>query len=707
MTPWTSPRGRAFRDTSPISPLTPLSPSSLPLWLRSAAPKPGMLSAGRLKTYVVILAMVLLGFWATTALGPGEDWLGAGADIQDAASGRVLSDPSGFLKAGNEAKGGDGMIGVDGQGELEIDAGSIEAETKKPIMKSALSELHHAVADNLQSLNPYHAGSERPQSDAGVPNKTSVAKQEKPALFAPSGEIIKDGIKEEDRLGARTRVGKCTIVFNGNSYWERALRTHEEHDRLHSYRLHVLRQGLLDDVWSKPAYILSLLLRELARPESERLEWLLWVDADTIILNPYVPIEVFLPPAGPEFDDVHLIYAKDWNGLNNDIFPIRVNRWAVDLFSAILSYRYYRPDAPLVFRDQSAMGALIREPQFANHIVAAPQRWFNAYQGEHNETLAPFQVRRGDLLVHLAGVPDREKRMGYWLDRAEQHLDDWEIPFKSTSYPQEARDFWNEQRGSMRSRTELLSAIRLKATTLLTKTEERLKLYSAQLTNKQRGAISGIYHQLSGLVAREKWQEEYQKMEILITRLEQKSELLSSAAEQSHKLPLTSADNVGLAGEKDVLQATYTEGISDANLQHIGETVTNLKKLVVDFAGARRRWQRRSDAMLAASKEVQAQAERVTMQAIEEARKLVQAETEVKQAAAVQDVAPVGVGEVRYSQDDAASMQTAAASPQADLSNGEQAATVTPSTVPVWTMTTVPADLAGATDQAGAGAGAQ
>ncbi|KAK0797061.1 hypothetical protein LTR91_024977 [Friedmanniomyces endolithicus] len=99
--------------------------------------------------------------------------------------------------------------------------------------------------------------------------------------------------------------------------------------------------------------------------------------------------------------------------------------------------------------------------------------------------------------------------------------------------------------------------------------------------------------------------------------------------------------------------------------------------------------------MLAASKEVQAQAERVTMQAIEEARKLVQAETEVKQAAAVQDVAPVGVGE------------TAAASPQADLSNGEQAATVTPSTVPVWTMTTVPADLAGATDQAGAGAGAQ
>jgi len=531
------------------------------------------------------LAIVLIGFWATAVLSPGQGSLGAGAGIYGAASGKMLSSPSGFGKSRNEAEGGDAMIGTNDRSELEIDAGSIEAETKKPVGKGALSGLHHAVTDNLQSWKPYHAETKRPPSDNSAANKTAVAKQKKPVLTAPSGEIIKDGIKEEDRLGARTRIGKCTIVFNGNSYWERALRTHEEHDRLHGYRLHVLRQSLLDDVWSKPAYILSLLLRELARPESERLEWLVWVDADTIILNPHVPIEIFLPPAGSEFDDVHLIYTNDPNGFNNGIFPIRVNRWAVDLFSAILSYRYYRPDAPLVFRDQSAMGALIKEPQFANHVAAAPQRWFNAYQGEHNETLAPFQVRRGDLLVHLAGVPDREKRMGYWLERAEQHLDDWEISFKSTSYPQEARDFWNEQRGFKRAHTDLLSAIRLKATTLLTKTEERLNLYSAQLTNKQRGAISGLYHQLSSLLAREKWQEEVQNMETLITRLEQKSELLISAAEQPHKLPLTPAHDVVSAGEKDLLHPTYTEGISDANLQHVGETVENLKKLIVDFAG--------------------------------------------------------------------------------------------------------------------------
>ncbi|KAF2212554.1 glycosyltransferase family 34 protein, partial [Cercospora zeae-maydis SCOH1-5] len=243
-------------------------------------------------------------------------------------------------------------------------------------------------------------------------------------------------------LGARTRIGKCTILFYGNSAWERAIRTHERHDREHGYRLHILRQQLLDDVWSKPAYILSLLLRELAKPDSERLEWLLWVDADTVLLNPHIPIDVFLPPPGSEFDDIHLVYANDWNGLNNGVFPVRVNQWAVNLFSAIVSFRHYRPTDPLVFRDQSAMDSLLHDPAFSPHVVQAPQRWFNAYQGEHNETLAPFQLRRGDFLVHFAGVPNREERMIHWLNRAEQHLDDWEVPLKSTSYPQEARDFW-------------------------------------------------------------------------------------------------------------------------------------------------------------------------------------------------------------------------------------------------------------------------
>lgn len=70
-------------------------------------------------------------------------------------------------------------------------------------------------------------------------------------------------------------IAKATIVFGENTIYQGALRTHEEHNRKFGYRMHVLRSGILDDVWTKPAFLLSLLLEELVKPETERVDWLL------------------------------------------------------------------------------------------------------------------------------------------------------------------------------------------------------------------------------------------------------------------------------------------------------------------------------------------------------------------------------------------------------------------------------------------------
>jgi len=268
---------------------------------------------------------------------------------------------------------------------------------------------------------------------------------------------------EDFRLGNHTnhqepRIGKVTILTGGdNQAYERAIRTHELHNQLHGYSFHTLRESLLNDVWSKPAYILSVMLRELAKPKAERLEWLLWIDADTIILNPHIPADIFLPPPG--WDHIHCLVCNDWNGLNNGVFLIRVHSWSVDLLAAVVSYPYYKPDEKLEFRDQSAMAELLKTPKFLKHTATVPQRWFNAYQGEVNETLAPFQVRRGDLLVHFAGVGDRAARMEYWLTRVEEHDPEWEIELKYTSYPSEVKNYWSD-RGQERNahRTEIAEA---------------------------------------------------------------------------------------------------------------------------------------------------------------------------------------------------------------------------------------------------------
>lgn len=582
MASWSSPRGRGFHDTSPSTPLTPLSPSALPQWLLSNRPKPGVLTTGRLKTVALILGIITLGWMASAVLSPEQESI---ADVEagsyGAASAGLLTDSSGYGLP-LEDQPADGMIGDEKDptgGGADLQGGQ---DRKRPSVAGALSELHKAVGDKLQSWNPYHA---RPMGPGSKANNTASADGKKPLNAtiptALSGEHVQDGIQEEDRLGARTRVGKCTILFNGNRFWEHAIQTHEQHDRLQGYRLHVLRQQLLDDVWSKPAYILSLLLREMSKPESERLEWLLWVDADTIILNPNVPIEIFLPPPGSEFEDVHLIYSNDWNGLNNGVFPVRVNVWSVQFFSAIVAYRHYKPDDQLVFRDQSAMQEVMQHPSFAKNVVEAPQRWFNAYQGEHNETLAPFQIRRGDLLVHFAGVPNREERMGYWLDRAEQHLDDWEVPVKSTSYPQEARDFWDQQREARKNKKAALEETRLKAVQLITDTEQRLSDYGDRLSDEQRSSINDEKSNLNDFIGDEKWQYDLPKAEELTRKLGEVSQPLTAAIADSNKKLLSAAHEAIFAGEKDLLDNGFAENVDNAELQRISAMVKTLKNLVM------------------------------------------------------------------------------------------------------------------------------
>jgi len=592
----------------------------------------------------IVLGCVLLGWIATSTLGPHEDaGLGLDADSYDAASGGVLTDPSGFGAVQDAEESRAGIIGT---GD-ELEAVYQNPKDDKPSVSGALSELHQAVTDKLQSLNPYQS------AQSSKANKTSLAKGKRPGKGsvnpASLGEYINDGIKEEDRLGARTRVGKCTILFNSNSYWERAIRTHEEHDKKNGYRLHVLRQTLLDDVWSKPAYILSLLLRELGKPESDRLEWLFWVDADTIILNPYIPIETLLPPPGSEFDDVHLMYSNDWNGLNNGVFPVRVNQWAVQLFSAIVSFRHYKPEDPLVFRDQSAMSSVMQEPEFAKHIVQAPQRWFNAYQGEHNETLQPFQIRRGDLLVHFAGVPGREERMGYWLDRAEQHLDDWEIPVKSTSYPREAKDFWSEQRDIRKNKKITLAETRLKATQLLTTTDERLDEYGNRLTEGQLTSINEQREALKKIIEDEKWADNLEKVEEATNKLSEVCTPLRAAIGDSNKLLLKAAHEAIFAGEKDLLEAGFGSSADTPDMNNISVRVKELKNLVMSpeefwskkditvatdsVTEARAKLQEiKAGLQMAAAKAVQEQTDMAKQ--LEEAKKMVQLEADQAAAAA-------------------------------------------------------------------------
>ncbi len=67
----------------------------------------------------------------------------------------------------------------------------------------------------------------------------------------------------------------------------RALRSHKVHNDLHGYRHFIGSREVVSELtesdvqgrptgaWSKPAYLISVLVAELERPAHERLEWVL------------------------------------------------------------------------------------------------------------------------------------------------------------------------------------------------------------------------------------------------------------------------------------------------------------------------------------------------------------------------------------------------------------------------------------------------
>ena len=53
------------------------------------------------------------------------------------------------------------------------------------------------------------------------------------------------------------------------------------------------------------------------------------VDADTVVINPKILLEIFPPPKS--FPCLHLLVTADSHGLNDGIFFIKVHFWSIEL----------------------------------------------------------------------------------------------------------------------------------------------------------------------------------------------------------------------------------------------------------------------------------------------------------------------------------------------------------------------------------------
>lgn len=247
------------------------------------------------------------------------------------------------------------------------------------------------------------------------------------------------------RLGsAQPTIGTCTVAHGKHAEgYERALQSHLLHSEFHGYPAFLLDHPILDGLWSKESALLDVVLNELAKPESERLKWLVWFDADTVIMNKLIPLETFVPPK--DRPDIHMLYTKDWNGLNNGVFFMDVSNWSLEMLSSIIAYRSFRPLDELPFTEQSAMEKVLQMNKYRDGALEVPPQWFNAYPSDGGEKDVHFDHRPGQLLVHFAGIGDKSKAIGEWLDKLEKDRAVWELPLRETNYQSQIKAFWDEK----------------------------------------------------------------------------------------------------------------------------------------------------------------------------------------------------------------------------------------------------------------------
>lgn len=163
-----------------------------------------------------------------------------------------------------------------------------------------------------------------------------------------------------------------------------------------------------------------------------------WFDADSIIINPQIAVENFLPPT--DVGEYHVLATKDQNGLNTGIFFLRVHQWSVNMLLQAVAMPMFRSDIDLGYSvDQTAMALLFNETENKDYILYQPRTWYNTYEFHH-----AYEGKEGDMLVHFPGLfEDRAQHMRDWLEVVEgPGGDKWQVPLRQTSYPRRIDEFW-------------------------------------------------------------------------------------------------------------------------------------------------------------------------------------------------------------------------------------------------------------------------
>lgn len=144
---------------------------------------------------------------------------------------------------------------------------------------------------------------------------------------------------------------------------------------------------------SRPPAWSKILLIERYLEDHPECQWVVWIDADAVIMHTETPLEAFLD------DRYDLVVGTDDQWVNTGVFFLR-NSAAARRFLRQVYSRTEHTHHP--FWEQAAMHDLLREGVHGLSVHVVPSAPFNAYPSTYTE---------GDFILHFAAVPDRGPRV--------------------------------------------------------------------------------------------------------------------------------------------------------------------------------------------------------------------------------------------------------------------------------------------------------
>jgi galactosyl transferase GMA12/MNN10 family len=181
--------------------------------------------------------------------------------------------------------------------------------------------------------------------------------------------------------------------------------------------------------WSKIRAVQALL------DGPEQCDWVLWMDADTVIMNSDVRIEDFLPADATQ----DLLVASDkGGGYNSGVFFFRNSAWSRQFLDEWWNMKdFVRPPGLSLSGDNAAMKALLKSMEdqgtFDAHVLSPPRCTFNSFAqfltlGQSIEIMDHLteqdwyfdseHYHKGDFIAHIPGVDNKAECLKLLLREA-------------------------------------------------------------------------------------------------------------------------------------------------------------------------------------------------------------------------------------------------------------------------------------------------